>query len=107
MNQQGQWSLSPAYDITYCNGAKWTSKHQMTINGKTANLKQSDLIDVALHADISKTKALNMLAKVVNVVGRWQEFVNESGLSACAKTLPELKQLIEQIGGDHRLYLLD
>ncbi|NQZ82183.1 MAG: type II toxin-antitoxin system HipA family toxin [Colwellia sp.] len=107
MNQQGQWSLSPAYDITYCNGAKWTSKHQMTINGKTANFKQSDLIDVALHADISKTKALKMLAKVVNVVGRWQEFVNESGLNECAKMLPELKKLIDQIAGDHRLYLLD
>jgi len=107
MNQQGEWSLSPAYDITYCNGAKWTSKHQMTINGKTGDFTQSDLIKVALHADISKGKALKMLKKVVTIVRRWQDFVSESGLSDCAIRLPELRRLILQIGEDHRLYLFN
>ena len=57
MNRKGQWSLSSAYDITYCNGAGWTSKHQMTVNGKTDNFERTDLLAVAEHADIKQTKA--------------------------------------------------
>jgi serine/threonine-protein kinase HipA len=36
MNKEGQWSLAPAFDLTYSynpSGA-WTARHQMTLNGK-------------------------------------------------------------------------
>jgi serine/threonine-protein kinase HipA len=36
MNKEGQWSLVPAFDVTYSynpSGA-WTATHQMTLNGK-------------------------------------------------------------------------
>ena len=36
MQPDGKWSLSPAFDVTYSHNpaGKWTSQHQMTINGK-------------------------------------------------------------------------
>ena len=39
MDRSGEWTLSPAYDITfsYDAGNKWLRAHQMTINGITAN----------------------------------------------------------------------
>ncbi len=36
MGQDGKWHLSPAFDVTYSHNpaGRWTSQHQMTINGK-------------------------------------------------------------------------
>ena len=36
MNREGEWNLSPAFDITYAYDPTgyWTSRHQMSINGK-------------------------------------------------------------------------
>ena len=36
MDKQGTWSLAPAFDITYAYNPKglWTSRHQMSMNGK-------------------------------------------------------------------------
>jgi len=38
MTKDGEWSLSPAYDITYANGAGFTKNHQMSINAKVNNI---------------------------------------------------------------------
>lgn len=47
MDRTGKWRLSPAYDITfsYNPSNKWLRAHQMTINGKTTEIKKSDLLD--------------------------------------------------------------
>ena len=41
MNKKGEWSLSPAYDLTYAfdPSSIWTGKHQMSINGKVENIE--------------------------------------------------------------------
>ncbi len=41
MDRSGQWSLAPAYDITYANDAAnyWLARHQMSMNGKTENFE--------------------------------------------------------------------
>ncbi len=41
MNEQGQWRLSPAFDVAYsCNPSEdWTKPHQMSLNGKRDNIK--------------------------------------------------------------------
>ena len=42
MDADGQWSLSPAFDLTYAynpDGA-WTSRHQMTLNGKRDGIRR-------------------------------------------------------------------
>ena len=42
MNRKGQWTLSPAYDLTfsYRPDSIWINSHQMTIDGKRDNIHQ-------------------------------------------------------------------
>ncbi|NLL75654.1 MAG: HipA domain-containing protein [Clostridiales bacterium] len=49
MNRSGEWSLSPAYDITfsYNPADKWLRAHQMTINQKNNNIQLMDLLEVS------------------------------------------------------------
>lgn len=45
MDRQGQWSLSPAFDIAYSYNPKgaWTDRHQMSLNGKRDGFVYADL----------------------------------------------------------------
>ena len=46
MNRQGNWRLSPAFDISYAFDpwGEWTSRHQMSINGKRDEFGRIDLL---------------------------------------------------------------
>jgi Uncharacterized protein related to capsule biosynthesis enzymes len=55
MSSAGEWSLSPAYDITYANGAGFTKNHQMSIVGKVNNFTRDDLLQLAKNNDIKNT----------------------------------------------------
>lgn len=101
MDQSGTWKLSKAYDITYSNGSGWTSKHQMSINGKTRDIQLDDLLAVARFADIGKAKAKNMIKKVVETVSNWPHYANESGLAAFSG----MDKLVDEVSRAHRLYL--
>jgi serine/threonine-protein kinase HipA len=101
MDQTGQWSLSPAYDITYSNGAGWTSRHQMTINGKAKEITIDDLFAVARHGDLSKAKAKKIIRRVVSSVANWSHFAKVSGLA----DFGNMSQLVKEVGEAHRLYL--
>ena len=105
MDQNGQWRLSPAYDITYCNGSGWTKQHQMTINGKTNQFTLSDLLAVALHADITQAKAKKIISEVNNSVCNWPVFAEQSGLlnyNAINSNNNSLNNLTKQISQFHR-----
>ncbi|MEX2485355.1 MAG: type II toxin-antitoxin system HipA family toxin [Brumimicrobium sp.] len=49
MNDTGEWSLSPAYDLTFPRDPYETfiSSHQIHINGKTKGILRADLVEVA------------------------------------------------------------
>ena len=49
MNEVGEWSLSPAYDLTFPRDpyGTFSSAHQIHINGKTKDLQRDDLVAVA------------------------------------------------------------
>lgn len=82
MNRKGIWSLSPAYDVTYAfnpNG-RWTSKHQMLINGKRSDITKYDLLKSAKSMEIKESKAIEIILDVSNAIARWSEFARESFL---------------------------
>lgn len=82
MNRTGQWSLSPAYDVTYSydpNGL-WTGRHQMSINGKRDEFSREDLLALASLSDIKKRPAQEMLDKIISTVTRWPEFAEKAGV---------------------------
>lgn len=83
MDQQGLWSLSPAFDVTFAFNPEgsWTATHQMSINGKRANITRSDLLQAAKVAMIQKQRAVDIIDAVLSAVRRWQEFAERASLS--------------------------
>lgn len=80
MNRKGEWSLSPAYDLTYSYkpGGKFTGTHHLSLNNKLDNFVLEDLITFAKKLDISKSKALAVISEVQNVTGKWMEFAEQA-----------------------------
>jgi len=96
MNRDGQWKLSPAFDVIYSHNpaGKWTHQHQMTINGKQDNVELSDLI--AIGESISIQKSMDIITDVIESVKKWPEFAQEAGVPP---------KDIQEITRNHRLYL--
>jgi len=81
MSKQGEWSLAPAYDMTYSfnNKIAWTHDHQMSLNGKTRDFTKDDLLTSAM-TQISKEKAAKLLTDVRDAISKWSEFAEVAGL---------------------------
>lgn len=76
MNKQGEWRLSPAFDLTYAMNpeGRWTSRHQMSINNKLDHFEREDLLALGRTAGIKKSQAENMLEQVVQTVQNWPQY---------------------------------
>ncbi len=57
MSEAGEWNISPIYDLTYSHGSGYTSRHQLTLNGKQENFELEDLLKIADGADIKRSDA--------------------------------------------------
>ena len=74
MNKQGQWKLSPAYDVSFAynpNGL-WTSSHQMTVNGKRKNFTELDFESCAKIGNLSCREVKNAMTDVKSAVFNWK-----------------------------------
>jgi serine/threonine-protein kinase HipA len=83
MTKQGQWSLAPAFDVTYSynpNGA-WTGTHQMTLNGKRDGFTLADFVQCARSVQMKRGRAKAILDEVITAVQRWPEFADRAQLS--------------------------
>jgi serine/threonine-protein kinase HipA len=98
MNQRGQWSLAPAFDVTYSYNpsGSWTATHQMSMNGKRDGFTQRDFLLCARVAGLPRSRVLAILEQVHTAVRRWPEFAEAAQLS------PAWQQ---QIARHHRLNL--
>lgn len=83
MDKTGKWKLAPAYDITYANnpGDGWTSRHQMTLNGKRESFVTDDLILAAENMNIKHKEAVSIISDVTSAVSKWPEFAESVNLS--------------------------
>ena len=83
MNREGEWRLSPAYDVAYSYNptGSWTSQHQMSINGKRDNFELSDLVALANVGGIKKRKAKEIMLEVTEAIGTWQKQAVAAGVS--------------------------
>ncbi len=82
MDKEGQWSLAPAFDMTYSynpSGA-WTASHQMTLNGKRDGFTVADFRAVARSANMKRGRAEAIVKEVSSIVRRWPEFAAEAKL---------------------------
>ena len=94
MDRSGQWSLAPAFDMTYAYqpGGAWTGSHQMRINGKRDGITHDDLLECARNMSLRERKAKDIIDKVHTAVTQWEDFaqtaeVPERQASAIAREL--------------------
>ena|SRR6056297_3434552 len=83
MDKSGNWSLSPAFDVTYSfnpQGA-WTASHQMSMNGKREGFRLEDFQACARTASMKRGRAEAIVAEVQQVVAQWRDYAREAGVS--------------------------
>lgn len=83
MNKAGQWRLSPAYDINYSYNPRgtWTSRHQMSLNGKRDSFTSDDLLKTAQAIGVKTPRAKAILNQTTRATKRWPEFATQAGLN--------------------------
>jgi serine/threonine-protein kinase HipA len=96
MDQSGEWRLSPAFDVAYSynRGGAWTSRHQMSINGKRDDFGMDDLLALAETGGIKKKRAKAIIDRVTKSVGKWVRFADETGID---------RETTDRIWRSHRL----
>jgi len=82
MDKNGNWSLAPAYDVTfaYDQKNKWMKSHQMSINGKYDDINRTDILALAKNMNIKK--ANQKIDKVIDVISKWKDFAKAAKVSA-------------------------
>lgn len=82
MDKAGRWRLSPAFDVTYSYNpdGDWTSRHQMSVNGKRDRFELADLVACARNAGLKRGRAAALLDEVLAAVKRWPDHAAHAGV---------------------------
>lgn len=77
MNQEGKWSLSPAYDIchAYRPDSEWVSQHNLSINGKRKDFSLQDFLQIAEQNSIRNPKSI--IEEVLERVNKWNDYAKQ------------------------------
>ena len=86
MNGKGQWSLSPAYDVTFNSGIN--GHHSMAIAGEACNVSREAIQKVASLIPLKKKEVDELIDEVASSLSQWRSI---------AKTYPVPDDLIDQI----------
>jgi serine/threonine-protein kinase HipA len=80
MNKSGRWSLSPAFDMTYSfnPAGAWTSRHQMSMNGKREGFTLEDFREFARSASMKRGRAEAIVEEVSAAVRLWPQFAERA-----------------------------
>lgn len=78
LKKDGQWGLSPAYDVCYSYNPtnQWLLQQTLSINGKRNNITQSDLMTIAKANNIKKGETI--ISEINNVVKNWGDFAGSA-----------------------------
>lgn len=92
MDKQGDWSLAPAFDITYSYNPQgaWTSRHQMCLGDKQEDFTYQDLLTFSKRADLKTRKTKEIIQAIRQVFLNWESYADE------ARVLPEHQQEIKK-----------
>jgi serine/threonine-protein kinase HipA len=82
MDKSGQWHLSPAYDMTFAYNpdSRWISAHQMSINGKTKNITDEDMMSCGKTMGLNVLFCKNVIAQTKEVVSQWMSYAEKCGI---------------------------
>jgi serine/threonine-protein kinase HipA len=92
MDRNGQWCLSPAFDVTYSfnPSGDWTSAHQMTLNGKRDGFGMQDFVACGKLARLKQGQAKAIVSEIQAVVSNWRNYAAE------ARVHPHQRDKIQQ-----------
>ena len=98
MDEQGNWTVSPAYDLTFSSGP--VGEHSTMIMGEGKNPTKKHLLKLASVCNIKQDRALEIIDQVLAVTEKWNIF----GENACAskvqtKNIGEVLSAIRKNGG--------
>lgn len=94
MDSDGQWRLSPAFDVTFAKGNEWTRTHQMTLAGKDDAFTREDLLRAGGQFDVPRDGA-GIIDEVDAALDEWD---------AEARAVEVPKEWRERIGGLFRRF---
>ena len=99
MDRTGEWSLTPAYDITFAHGTGFTATHQMQVRDKAADIREADLVAVADEFGVKKPERI--LERARAAVSDWDRFAStyEVPRSAIVVVRQELNTRAKVLGG--------
>ncbi len=82
MDRNGNWSLAPAYDVTYSYqpGGGFTAQHQMSMNGKRDGFVMDDFNACGKVANLKRGQAKKIVEEIRNVVSRWRDYAESCGV---------------------------
>ncbi len=79
MDQRGNWTVSPAYDLTFSSGP--AGEHSTMIMGEGKNPTKNHLLKLACTVGIKQDKALEIIDQVLAATQTWDTFATEVGVS--------------------------
>ena len=82
MDKSGNWSLSPAFDMTYSYNPQgdWTSRHQMSLNSKRDDFTIDDFKACARNVSMKRGRAEEIVHQVQIAFSQWKQFADQSGV---------------------------
>ncbi len=83
MDRSGRWSLSPAFDVVYSYNPSgvWTSRHQMSVNGKRDDFLADDLLEFGRSCNLKTARAKQVIGDVMEAVAQWPAIAEQAGLA--------------------------
>lgn len=80
MDKNGNWKLSPAYDVGFAYNplGGWTAQHQMSINGKFDNISRYDLLEIGRRNNIKN--ANEIIDSICEVAANWPTIAKNCGV---------------------------
>jgi len=100
MDATGEWRLSPAFDLIHAfnPSGSWTTRHQMSLNGRRDDFTVEDFREVGRTASMKRGRATEIVAEVREAVRSWPDLAGEAGV-------PDARAAA--VGSTHRLELPD
>ena len=91
MEQEGQWRISPAYDVTFCHGPG--GEHQMDVFGEARAITRTHLMKLAHAADIPAADAGHVIDRVTEIAGRFAKLATDYPIRT--QTVREIVKAVE------------
>ena len=85
LNDGGEWSLSPAYDLGFAPGPG--GEHTMTVMGEGIAPTREHVLTLAKQIGVNAKHATEIIDQVNIAVGQWRRFAKEAG---CTKKTADL-----------------